>query len=165
MRHAGESPWSALQLLFNDTCFNDRDLDDTSIQRMLRRQVADGRDPEVAACRVAANDRPNSMLIGQTGALARAAVPSRPAKHAPQSCNAPARPRTWQNPVCAPGFPVTHVCDSLETVSNIYAGLLHTRLRYFASLQRRQTWTLLFSPLPLSLLAQAPCCKSLTAVH
>ncbi len=55
------------------------------MERVLERQVADGRDRDTVARRVASNDRPNAELIAQTKSLARVVVPSRPFKHAPQS--------------------------------------------------------------------------------
>ena len=83
MCHAADPPWSELLPLFDDTWFIDCDLD-TAMGRVLERQVADGRDAQVAARRIASNDRPNAELIAQTKALARVVVPSRPFEHAPQ---------------------------------------------------------------------------------
>jgi pantothenate kinase len=63
--------------LFDDTWFIDCDLD-VAMERVLQRQIADGRDLDVARRRVETNDRPNAELIAKTRGLARVIVPSRP---------------------------------------------------------------------------------------
>ena len=45
VRHAGEPPWSELLPLFTEIWFTECELD-TAMERMLQRQVVDGRDPK-----------------------------------------------------------------------------------------------------------------------
>jgi len=84
VRLAGKLLWSELLPLVDDTWCTDCD-PDTVMERVLRRrQMADGRDPEVAARRGGANHCPHAVLIAPTKAAARVVVPSLPFKHASQ---------------------------------------------------------------------------------
>ncbi len=56
-------PWSLLrEQVFDDTWYLDLDLEECA-RRVMNRHVATGKSPEVAAHRVATNDRPNAELV------------------------------------------------------------------------------------------------------
>lgn len=57
-----EGVWTEIRDLFDEKWFIDIDID-ASMQRVLKRHIATGKEPEVAAWRISYNDRPNAELI------------------------------------------------------------------------------------------------------
>ncbi|XP_006664714.2 putative uridine kinase C227.14 isoform X2 [Oryza brachyantha] len=57
-----EDVWRDIRALFDEKWFIDIDID-VSMQRVLKRHVATGKEPDVAAWRISYNDRPNAELI------------------------------------------------------------------------------------------------------
>ncbi|OEL31185.1 putative uridine kinase [Dichanthelium oligosanthes] len=57
-----EDAWREIRDLFDEKWFIDIDID-VSMQRVLRRHIATGKEPDVAAWRISYNDRPNAELI------------------------------------------------------------------------------------------------------
>uniref|UniRef100_A0A0E0RJN3 Phosphoribulokinase/uridine kinase domain-containing protein n=1 Tax=Oryza rufipogon TaxID=4529 RepID=A0A0E0RJN3_ORYRU len=57
-----EDAWRDIRALFDEKWFIDIDID-VSMQRVLQRHVATGKEPDVAAWRISYNDRPNAELI------------------------------------------------------------------------------------------------------
>ncbi|KAL5206881.1 hypothetical protein ABZP36_035090 [Zizania latifolia] len=57
-----EDGWREIRALFDEKWFIDIDID-VSMQRVLKRHVATGKEPDVAAWRISYNDRPNAELI------------------------------------------------------------------------------------------------------
>uniref|UniRef100_A0A0E0MPC4 Phosphoribulokinase/uridine kinase domain-containing protein n=1 Tax=Oryza punctata TaxID=4537 RepID=A0A0E0MPC4_ORYPU len=57
-----EDAWREIRALFDEKWFIDIDID-VSMQRVLKRHVATGKEPDVAAWRISYNDRPNAELI------------------------------------------------------------------------------------------------------
>ncbi|KAK3136938.1 hypothetical protein QOZ80_5BG0445370 [Eleusine coracana subsp. coracana] len=60
-----EDVWSEIRELFDEKWFIDVDID-VSMQRVLKRHIATGKEPDVAAWRISYNDRPNAELIMQS---------------------------------------------------------------------------------------------------
>ncbi|CAL5092554.1 unnamed protein product [Urochloa decumbens] len=54
--------WREIRELFDEKWFIDIDID-VSMQRVLKRHIATGKEPDVAAWRISYNDRPNAELI------------------------------------------------------------------------------------------------------
>ncbi|WVZ91140.1 hypothetical protein U9M48_037347 [Paspalum notatum var. saurae] len=57
-----EDVWTEIRDLFDEKWFIDIDID-VSMQRVLKRHIATGKEPAVAAWRISYNDRPNAELI------------------------------------------------------------------------------------------------------
>ncbi|CAN6352280.1 unnamed protein product [Urochloa humidicola] len=57
-----EDVWREIRELFDEKWFIDIDVD-VSMQRVLKRHIATGKEPDVAAWRISYNDRPNAELI------------------------------------------------------------------------------------------------------
>jgi len=57
-----EDVWRDIRDLFDEKWFIDIDID-VSMQRVLKRHIATGKEPDVAAWRISYNDRPNAELI------------------------------------------------------------------------------------------------------
>uniref|UniRef100_A0A0D9Y165 Phosphoribulokinase/uridine kinase domain-containing protein n=1 Tax=Leersia perrieri TaxID=77586 RepID=A0A0D9Y165_9ORYZ len=57
-----EDVWSEIRALFDEKWFIDIDID-VSMQRVLKRHIATGKEPDVAAWRISYNDQPNAELI------------------------------------------------------------------------------------------------------
>ncbi|ONM32952.1 P-loop containing nucleoside triphosphate hydrolase superfamily protein [Zea mays] len=57
-----EDVWTEIRDLFDEKWFIDIDID-ISMQRVLKRHIATGKEPDVAAWRISYNDRPNAELI------------------------------------------------------------------------------------------------------
>ncbi|TKW29465.1 hypothetical protein SEVIR_3G396100v4 [Setaria viridis] len=57
-----EDVWREIRGLFDEKWFIDIDID-VSMQRVLKRHIATGKEPDVAAWRISYNDRPNAELI------------------------------------------------------------------------------------------------------
>jgi len=57
-----EDVWREIRDLFDEKWFIDIDID-VSMQRVLKRHIATGKEPDVAAWRISYNDRPNAELI------------------------------------------------------------------------------------------------------
>ncbi|KAF8733388.1 hypothetical protein HU200_014996 [Digitaria exilis] len=57
-----EDIWRDIKDLFDEKWFIDIDID-VSMQRVLKRHIATGKEPDVAAWRISYNDRPNAELI------------------------------------------------------------------------------------------------------
>ncbi|KAL6847071.1 hypothetical protein ACP4OV_022924 [Aristida adscensionis] len=57
-----EDVWREIRALFDEKWFIDIDID-VSMQRVLKRHIATGKEPDVAAWRISYNDRPNAELI------------------------------------------------------------------------------------------------------
>jgi len=57
-----EDVWTEIRDLFDEKWFIDIDID-VSMQRVLKRHIATGKEPDVAAWRISYNDRPNAELI------------------------------------------------------------------------------------------------------
>lgn len=70
-----QPPWSELRGLMHDTWFVDVDLG-VAMQRVLTRQTGSGRSAEVAAARIAGNDRPNGEAVIASRHVGRVLVPS-----------------------------------------------------------------------------------------
>ncbi|GJM95240.1 hypothetical protein PR202_ga11952 [Eleusine coracana subsp. coracana] len=60
-----EDVWREIRELFDEKWFIDVDID-VSMQRVLKRHIATGKEPDVAAWRISYNDRPNAELIMQS---------------------------------------------------------------------------------------------------
>ncbi|KAJ3674721.1 hypothetical protein LUZ60_005337 [Juncus effusus] len=57
-----EETWNKIASLFDEKWFIDIDIE-TSMERVLKRHISTGKEPNVAAWRIAYNDRPNAELI------------------------------------------------------------------------------------------------------
>ncbi|KAL6623477.1 hypothetical protein ACP70R_033356 [Stipagrostis hirtigluma subsp. patula] len=57
-----EDVWREIRALFDEKWFIDIDID-VSMKRVLKRHIATGKEPDVAAWRISYNDRPNAELI------------------------------------------------------------------------------------------------------
>ncbi|XP_066356067.1 putative uridine kinase C227.14 isoform X2 [Miscanthus floridulus] len=57
-----EDVWTEIRDLFDEKWFIDIDID-VSMQRVLKRHIATGKEPDVAAWRISYNDRPNAEVI------------------------------------------------------------------------------------------------------
>jgi pantothenate kinase len=61
--------------MLDDTWYVDAPLE-VAMQRVFARQVALGLDPNASKVRVAANDKPNAMMVQATKGVAKVLVPS-----------------------------------------------------------------------------------------
>ncbi|KAF3322067.1 hypothetical protein FCM35_KLT13208 [Carex littledalei] len=70
-----EDTWKEISLLFDEKWFIDIDIN-IAMERVLKRHISTGKEPDVAAWRIRYNDRPNAELIMKSKNKADLVIPS-----------------------------------------------------------------------------------------